>query len=245
MDDRLIYDIGANTGEDTDYYLAKGFNVVAVEASPVLVERLQDRFASQIAGGQLILVNKGILKEPGQFTFYRNLDNDHWSSFDPKYGTRQGTRYDEHQIECIPVRDLLAAYGVPRYMKIDVEGADREILNALSGRETPGFVSVEEYGLSALDDMKSLGYDLFFIAPQRIKNYVALPSPSGEGNYVEKKFTGYDSGPFGRDIGPWMNYDQARERFLSEVRSADGTYIGPEHEWHDLHATTFKFLKGQ
>ena len=34
----LIYDIGQHTGEDTAFYLGKGFRVVAVEANPTLAE---------------------------------------------------------------------------------------------------------------------------------------------------------------------------------------------------------------
>jgi hypothetical protein len=36
MDGNLIYDFGMHDGADTDYYLRKGFRVVAVEADPLL-----------------------------------------------------------------------------------------------------------------------------------------------------------------------------------------------------------------
>ena len=32
-DDNLIYDIGVNKGEDTEFYLNKGFRVVGIEAA--------------------------------------------------------------------------------------------------------------------------------------------------------------------------------------------------------------------
>lgn len=32
----LIFDIGANNGDDTAFYLKKGFRVVAIEADPAL-----------------------------------------------------------------------------------------------------------------------------------------------------------------------------------------------------------------
>jgi hypothetical protein len=41
----LLYDVGMNNGDDTAYYLYKGFRVVAVEADPVLVEAARERFA--------------------------------------------------------------------------------------------------------------------------------------------------------------------------------------------------------
>ena len=36
--ENLVFDIGLNRGQDTANYLAKGYNVVAVEANPELVE---------------------------------------------------------------------------------------------------------------------------------------------------------------------------------------------------------------
>ena len=33
----LIYDVGMHKGEDTEFYLRKGFRVIAIEADPDLV----------------------------------------------------------------------------------------------------------------------------------------------------------------------------------------------------------------
>lgn len=57
--ERLIFDIGMNDGSDTEYYLSKGFHVVAVEASPPLIEAARAKFASEIAVGQLALFAGG------------------------------------------------------------------------------------------------------------------------------------------------------------------------------------------
>jgi len=40
----LIYDIGMNNGDDTAYYLQRGFRVIAVEANPALVSQAIQRF---------------------------------------------------------------------------------------------------------------------------------------------------------------------------------------------------------
>ena len=37
-DPNLIYDVGLHLGEDTEYYLKKGFRVIAFEANPELVD---------------------------------------------------------------------------------------------------------------------------------------------------------------------------------------------------------------
>ena len=46
---RLIFDIGFNNGDDTAHYLTRGFEVLAVEANPELVEAGRKRFADAIA----------------------------------------------------------------------------------------------------------------------------------------------------------------------------------------------------
>lgn len=46
----LIYDVGLHRGEDTDFYLKKGFHVVALEANPELVvlqDSLQGRYCAR------------------------------------------------------------------------------------------------------------------------------------------------------------------------------------------------------
>jgi hypothetical protein len=40
----LIYDLGCHNGQDSDFYLKKGFTVVAAEAYPGLCDRLKLRF---------------------------------------------------------------------------------------------------------------------------------------------------------------------------------------------------------
>src|SRR6266702_659287 len=116
-------------------------------------------------------------------------------------------------------RHLLQQFGTPRYVKIDVKGADREILQTLRAlEERPAFISVEEYGVAEIDDLRALSYDSFFIAPQRIKSWVDLPNPAKKGDYFKKAFNGYDSGPFGREIGPWLSYDEARALCIRRLR---------------------------
>ena len=45
MDPRLVYDVGVHRGDDTAYYLHKGYRVVGVEADPAMADHLRDRFS--------------------------------------------------------------------------------------------------------------------------------------------------------------------------------------------------------
>ena len=48
----LVYDVGINGGEDTEFYLRKGYRVVGFEADPMLVDHCRKRFAAALVGGQ-------------------------------------------------------------------------------------------------------------------------------------------------------------------------------------------------
>lgn len=78
----LIYDVGLHHGQDTDFYLKKGFDVVAVEANPENAAVCRKKFAAAIAAGQLTLVEDAIVENSSlkQVRFYRNRDHSLWGS---------------------------------------------------------------------------------------------------------------------------------------------------------------------
>ena len=61
----LIFDVGADNGDDTAAYLARGFRVIAVEANPTLCEGMHKRFANDIKRGRASIVNKAIDRRGG------------------------------------------------------------------------------------------------------------------------------------------------------------------------------------
>jgi hypothetical protein len=91
----LIYDVGFHNGDDTAYYLHRGFNVLGIEANPLLAAQGQRRFESEIASRRLTILNVGIAKSEGMFSFWVNEENDTWSSFDQALGCRHGSRCHE------------------------------------------------------------------------------------------------------------------------------------------------------
>ena len=73
----LIYDIGMNNGDDTAYYLFKGYRVVAVEADPTLIEKARERFADDIRRGQLELLNVAIGPREETASFWTQIMGEH------------------------------------------------------------------------------------------------------------------------------------------------------------------------
>jgi hypothetical protein len=54
----LIYDVGMHEGEDTKFFIERGFKVVGIEANPQLVARIRETLARPIAEGKLQIVGK-------------------------------------------------------------------------------------------------------------------------------------------------------------------------------------------
>ncbi len=45
----LIYDIGIHNGDDTAYYLSRGYRVVAVDANPLMMDAARQKFAEAVS----------------------------------------------------------------------------------------------------------------------------------------------------------------------------------------------------
>jgi FkbM family methyltransferase len=74
MEQDLIIDLGAHNGDDTGYYLQKGFRVVSVEANPILAEQIAGRFPHAVRAGRLTVLNIGIVERAGTLPFWVSED---------------------------------------------------------------------------------------------------------------------------------------------------------------------------
>ena len=53
----LIYDVGMHRGQDTDFYLKKGYEVIAFEANPDNADFGRKRFSKEIEEGRIDLLS--------------------------------------------------------------------------------------------------------------------------------------------------------------------------------------------
>ena len=113
VNSRIVFDLGMHNGDDTAYYLSRGFDVVALDANPKLCEQAQTRFQTAIDEGRLRIFNAAIWDKNGETTFFVNLDNDHWSSLDINWATRDGSRYKEISIRCVTFSSMVDDFGAP------------------------------------------------------------------------------------------------------------------------------------
>lgn len=204
---RLVYDFGMDSGEDTEYYLARGFRVVAVEADPAMCAEAEERFHAEIAEGSLVVVNKAIGRERGTFKFHVCDTMTAWSTASDAlrdHWTAQGATFRTIEVEFVDASDLIAAFGEPYYVKIDIEGHDQICLDQLHDAGVrPTWVSLEldlkRFHL-ALATLEKMGYDRFTLVDQSKVPDQRIAPTSTEGRYADYSFCMGHTGLFGSDL---------------------------------------------
>lgn len=227
----LIYDIGMHKGEDTAYYLKKGFRVVGFEANPENAAFCRRRFAEAIAEKQLTIVEGAIIEadfsegKAKKVKFYRNVDHSPWGSACEDWVQRNeimGTSSEIIEVEATDFKRCLAIYGVPYYLKADIVGLETICLRALLEFENkPDFLSIrsEKFVFGKLEKefalLEKLGYDSFQAIQQDVSQ-IRAPIDSKEGVTVRHDFDEGASGIFGRDLSRkgW----KSKEQILKEYR---------------------------
>jgi len=257
MEAPLIYDVGLCNGDDSAYYLHLGFRVVAIEANPNLAEAAEQRFASEIASGQLNVVNVGISAERGRAPFWICDDHLEWSSFHRAIASRGDSVHHAIEIPTVPFDAILEEHGMPLYCKIDIEGNDHLCLAKMRKGHTPPFLSLELSRLSSGNSFVTLcelGYKRFKVIDQarfctvapRVYRLLDAPSVIGavarRANRLGRSRMSHDGWrfPMGSSgaIGPatpgrWLDIDSARRICdLVEERKRNTSLL----EWFDLHA---------
>lgn len=232
-DSNLIMDLGMNNGDDTAYYLARGHSVVSVEANPTLCQQARERFAQAIESSQLTILNAAVSDQDEVLSFFINTVNDHWSSLDAGWASREGHPLKEISIQGICIPTLFSQYGTPIYLKVDVEGVDEMVLDQLKRvTKLPQYLSVEDcrLGYEYLERMAALGYQRFQIVDQSEVPKMADPQ-------IAWKFAPGSSGPFGPALPQtWLEFDDMIELYSRVVRSKEGVRQAPRTHWWDIHA---------
>jgi FkbM family methyltransferase len=213
----LIFDVGMHRGEDTQFYLRKGFRVVAFEADPEHVNFCRTRFAEPINQKQLKIVEGAITELPmfeasrQKVSFYRNERVSVWGTICPEWVKRNeqfGASSRIIEVNAVNFEDAIQEHGMPHYMKVDIEGSDMICLNALRKfRELPDYISIESDKTSfsnigrEIDLLAYLGYNSFQTVEQSgIPMSQSPPFPPRESGYVAQVFEEGSSGLFGAEL---------------------------------------------
>ena len=177
---KLIFDIGANDGADTAYYLQTGCRVLAVEADPALAVGLCDRYGPEIGSGLVTVVNAAVMEnDVDRVDFFLSREPTE-SSLIRSIAERPGPATGLITVRGRSLCSLFTEFGIPWYCKLDIEGYDAAALRGLgacAGR--PAYISCECSGrpigaiwrdrellYAALDALAAAGYRQFKLDDQ-------------------------------------------------------------------------------
>ncbi len=131
----LVFDVGANIGEYSDAFLALGGRVIAIEPNPACCERL----SMMARRGNLVVENCAvgdaegtarlrICSEPGLST----LSNEWYETAraSPIHGRASWPNTIE--VRVTKLDSLAKKFGIPAFIKIDVEGFEDRVLAGMS-----------------------------------------------------------------------------------------------------------------
>lgn len=221
-DPNLIYDVGLHHGQDTDFYLKKGYRVVAFEANPGNAAFCRERFATEIADGRLTIVEGAITENlsnvgsSGSVKFYRNENHSLWGSTSEDWAYRNtifGTTHETIKVAAVDFSDCLQRHGIPHYLKADIVGSETICLRALMKfANKPDYISIRSEKLifrkleHEFDLLEQLGYCRFKAVKQEFHQVrPSLPSNNGA---LFHEFEEGSSGPFGKETcGVWKERD--------------------------------------
>jgi FkbM family methyltransferase len=255
MVEDLVFDVGMHNGDDTEEYLARKYRVVAIEANPTLVEAAKKRFSRAIAAGQLVIEGSAIFNREGATTFWVNDEKDEWSALEHDVGGRLGTRCHEISVPCTRLSTMFKKYGVPFFLKSDIERGDRYGFEDLNPADLPRYVAVEAHEFNYLLLLWKYGYRKFKVVDQMRLNST-FPLLSNEhvhtrilkrafwyGDRVKNKFGKNlrykpgSSGPLGEESeGPWLPIEDVAYNFLHHSKNYGNRGNMDHRSWFDFHA---------
>jgi FkbM family methyltransferase len=248
---QTVFDIGMYDGADTAYYLESGFRVVGVEANPRLIDDARKTFAAPVASGQLVLVSAAISERCEPVTLLLSATDLGSSSVHPEL---VATKHADSGITVpgITPQALFEQYGVPHYLKVDIEGADRLCVLSLTREARPRFLSFEVGSdfEELLAHAHGIGYSRFKLINQssfrelsrtamlsdrlvrRLVRALGYAEPGRIRRDGRFFVSARSSGPAPwRSDGAWYSRDEALARW-QRARQAQRLTA-----WYDLHAT--------
>jgi hypothetical protein len=169
-------------------------------------------------------VEKAIAENTGEVVFYLNEKESVRSTIrsgHAELATSLGKPPTESIVPSTTFSALIEEFGVPYYMKVDIEGADLLCLEGLVPfAERPIFISTEipislAEQINELLLFRKLGYECFQLIDQMSVPSQVPPWPAREGQYVDDQFEIMCSGLFGEELeGAWLTLGGAISRYL-------------------------------
>ena len=231
---KVIFDIGANKGQNIDYYLAKADIVVAIEANPFLINDIRNKYSKSIKENRLFtescVLTPSKIRGGGLVDFYFHQNDEQSSVIKPVVEDV----YIEKKVRSRSILEVLEKYlnedSLFYYAKFDIEGNEAKIIESMfESGYFPIYISSEIHTPESFNVIrqsnKYTGYKL--IEGSKVPELGVLPIKT---RYSIKytKFEPHTAGPMGDDLPtPWLN--EKSMRFKIRIEGCG---------WKDLHATS-------
>ena len=138
----LIFDVGANWGDKSDVFRRIGAKVICFEPDQTCYQELQRRFKRRRG---LTIVNAAVSNAVGSSTFYVHEKGSAYNTIEVAWkielersrGSSAHARgwnfKSSYEVKTTTLEQAIRTFGVPTYIKIDVEGHELQVLKGLSG----------------------------------------------------------------------------------------------------------------
>ena len=161
----LFFDIGAHLGEKSKKILDKNLKIVMLEPLPQCVKQLRENFKNI---NNVQILEKAVGRTVGNMKLEVNSKiptistmAKHW-----KNGRFSNQEWDQKiSVEVTTLDRLIKIYGLPNYIKIDVEGFELDVILGLS--QKAGIISFEftseflDQSIKCLNHLEKIGYNKF------------------------------------------------------------------------------------
>ena len=185
----LVFDVGAHVGDRVASFRRLGARVVAVEPQPAMVRVLKLLYGRSRS---VSIEAMAVGREQGTALMMINTDNPTVSSISAAFiaAARDAPgwisqRWTERLNVPVTTLDaMIARYGAPTFIKLDVEGFEAEALRGLS-RAVPAlsfeFTTIQrEVGLACIERCSALGYSRFNAALGESQTFVGAWMSAGD-----------------------------------------------------------------
>jgi FkbM family methyltransferase len=177
----LAFDIGAHVGDRISSFRRLGCRVVALEPLP-LCHRLQRLIHRRDPQVSLLAAAAG--SRSGRALLHVNRANPTVCTLSAEFvraarGAHgwEGQEWDAHiEVPVVTLDQLIAAHGVPRFVKVDVEGFEAEVLRGMTHRVSAlsfEFTTIRRQAaqdcLALLDQLGNYRFDVALGESQRLE----------------------------------------------------------------------------
>lgn len=132
----LVFDVGANMGNRTKIFLKLNAKVVAFEPQKICAKFLESAFKNE---NKFTLIKKALGAKNGEAEMFIANEHTistlskHWVTATKESGRFRQNKWNKRQIvEITTLDNMIKQFGIPSFIKIDVEGYEYEVLSGIS-----------------------------------------------------------------------------------------------------------------